>query len=80
MKGEASALKAYGLHIAVVALLFVLSFVLPPYHHGLVARIMVLATFAMGYNLLFGFFEDLVGGGSLTFSNSATMPLGVTGP
>lgn len=32
------------------------------------------------YNLLFGFFEDLVGGGSLTFSNSATMPLGVTGP
>jgi|SwirhisoilCB3_FD_contig_51_4489349_length_601_multi_1_in_0_out_0_1 Flp pilus assembly protein TadG len=32
------------------------------------------------YNLLFGFFDDLVGGEQLTLSNSATMPLGVTGP
>ncbi|HEX6607777.1 MAG TPA: TadE/TadG family type IV pilus assembly protein [Chloroflexia bacterium] len=32
------------------------------------------------YNLLFGFFDDIVGGNQLVFSNSATMPLGVTGP
>jgi Flp pilus assembly protein TadG len=32
------------------------------------------------YNLLFGFFDDIVGSEQLVFSNSATMPLGVTGP
>ena len=39
------------LHIAVIALLFVLNFTLPDYHHGVLARVMVLAVFAMGYNL-----------------------------
>ncbi|TGS35524.1 branched-chain amino acid ABC transporter permease, partial [bacterium M00.F.Ca.ET.180.01.1.1] len=48
---EASPAKAYSLHLGVIALLFALSFVLPDYHHGLIARIMVLAVFAMGYNL-----------------------------
>lgn len=32
------------------------------------------------YNLLFGFFDDIVGSNQLVLSNSATMPLGVTGP
>ena len=32
-----------------------LNFVLPDYHHGVLARVMVLAVFAMGYNLLFGY-------------------------
>ncbi|MDR7033439.1 branched-chain amino acid ABC transporter permease [Mesorhizobium sp. BE184] len=68
MKGEASALKAYGLHVAVIGLLFALSFVLPPYHHGLVARIMVLATFAMGYNLLFGYVGLLSLGHAMFFA------------
>ena len=40
---------------AVIALLFALQFVLPDYHHGVLARVMVLAVFAMGYNLLFGY-------------------------
>ena len=48
---EASPAKAYALHLGVIALLFALSFVLPEYHHGLLARIMVLAVFAMGYNM-----------------------------
>lgn len=43
------------LHLGVVALLAVLNFVLPAYQHGLLARIMVLAVYAMGYNLLFGY-------------------------
>ncbi|TIN60288.1 MAG: branched-chain amino acid ABC transporter permease, partial [Mesorhizobium sp.] len=52
---EASPAKAYALHLGVIALLFVLSFLLPDYYHGLLARIMVLAVFAMGYNMLFGY-------------------------
>ncbi|TJV74696.1 MAG: branched-chain amino acid ABC transporter permease, partial [Mesorhizobium sp.] len=50
---EASPAKAYALHLGVIVLLFALSFVLPEYHHGLLARIMVLAVFALGYNMLF---------------------------
>lgn len=52
---EASPARAYALHLGVIALLFVLSFLLPDYYHGLLARIMVLAVFAMGYNMLFGY-------------------------
>lgn len=43
------------LHLAVLAVLFSLQFVLPDYHRGVFARVMVLATFAMGYNILFGY-------------------------
>ena len=43
------------LHLGVIALLLAVQFVLPPYHHTNVARIMVLATFAIGYNILFGY-------------------------
>jgi len=44
-----------GLHLGVLALLAGLQFVLPPFHHGLLARIMVLAAYAAGYNLLLGY-------------------------
>ncbi|MGD9912762.1 MAG: branched-chain amino acid ABC transporter permease [Rhizobiaceae bacterium] len=47
--------RATLLHLGVIAALFALSFVLPDYHHGVVARVLVLATFATGYNLLFGY-------------------------
>src|SRR5690625_3677405 len=43
------------LHLAVLALLAVLGLVLPAYHHASLARIMVLAVFAIGYNLAFGY-------------------------
>lgn len=43
------------LHLAVLALLFALQFVLPAYHHSNLARIMVMASFAIGYNLLLGY-------------------------
>ncbi|MBX3581833.1 MAG: branched-chain amino acid ABC transporter permease [Rhizobiaceae bacterium] len=47
--------KAIALHGGVIAALFALNFVLPEYHHGVLARVLVLAVFAMGYNLLFGY-------------------------
>jgi branched-chain amino acid transport system permease protein len=47
--------KAIALHAAVIAVLFGLNFVLPDYHHGVMARVLVLTVFAMGYNLLFGY-------------------------
>lgn len=53
--GGAGALRVYGLHAAVIALLLVLNVVLPDYHHAVLARVMVLAVFAMGYNMLFGY-------------------------
>lgn len=47
--------RALSFHLGLVALLFVLNFVLPAYHHGNLARIMVLAVYAMGYNIMFGY-------------------------
>ncbi len=47
--------KAVLLLCAVIAVLFVLQFLLPEYHHLSMTRIMVLAVFAMGYNVLFGY-------------------------
>lgn len=43
------------LHAAVLALLALLGLLLPAYHHGNLARIMVLALFATGYNIAFGY-------------------------
>lgn len=42
-------------HGGVLLFLFALQFFLPAYHHGNMARIMVLASYAIGYNLLFGY-------------------------
>ena len=47
--------KAICLHVGVIALLFSLQFVLPEYHQLTATRIMVLAVFAMGYNIMFGY-------------------------
>lgn len=43
------------LHLGILGLLAALAFVLPAYHHGNMARILVLATFATGYNIAFGY-------------------------
>ncbi len=53
--GAAVNFKIAVLHIAVIALLFALQFVLPEYHRLSVTRIMILAVFALGYNVLFGY-------------------------
>jgi branched-chain amino acid transport system permease protein len=47
--------KSLLLHLGLIALLFALGFLLPTYHQGNLARIMVLATYAVGYNVLFGY-------------------------
>ncbi len=43
------------LHLGLIAALVLLQFILPAYHHGNLARIMVLSVFAMGYNIMFGY-------------------------
>lgn len=42
-------------HLGILIVLLGLQFILPPFHHGMVARIMVLATYATGYNILLGY-------------------------
>lgn len=56
------------LHLAVLAVLLALQFVLPAYHHTNLARIMVLAVFAMGYNIAFGYTGLLSLGHALFFA------------
>jgi branched-chain amino acid transport system permease protein len=60
--------QSRALHAGVIALLIILFFVLPAYHVGNVARIMVLAIYAMGYNLLFGYTGLLSLGHALFFA------------
>lgn len=60
--------KSLALHLAVLALLFVAQFILPPYHQTNIARIMVLAVFAMGYNIAFGYTGLLSLGHALFFA------------
>src|SRR5690625_4448775 len=43
------------LHLGVLAALALLGTILPAYHHASLARIMVLAVFACGYNIAFGY-------------------------
>ncbi|MEJ6500769.1 MAG: branched-chain amino acid ABC transporter permease [Rhodobacterales bacterium] len=47
--------RAVGLHVGLILLLLAMNFVLPAYHHGNLARIMVLAAYAMSYNIMFGY-------------------------
>ncbi|WP_269932663.1 branched-chain amino acid ABC transporter permease [Aminobacter sp. HY435] len=68
MSGDGETAKVYTLHAAVVALLVALNFILPEYHHGVLARVLVLAVFAMGYNLLFGYVGLLSLGHAMFFS------------
>ena len=60
--------KSLALHLGLVALLFALQFVLPPYHHGNLARVMVLATYAIGFNIMFGYTGLLSLGHALFFA------------
>lgn len=52
---DANLRRAVLFHLAVIALLFTLQFVLPAYHHTNFTRIMVLACYAIGYNILVGY-------------------------
>ena len=65
------------LHAIVIGLLLVLQFVLPEYHHNIVARIMVFATYAMGYNILFGY-TGLLSLGHAMFFGAGMYAAGLT--
>ena len=60
--------RIFALHGGLLVLLFALHFVLPAYHHGNLARIMVLASYAIGYNILFGYTGLLSLGHALFFA------------
>jgi branched-chain amino acid transport system permease protein len=60
--------RALALHLAVLAALLAAGALLPAYHHTNLARIMVLAVFATGYNLAFGYTGLLSLGHALFFA------------
>lgn len=66
--GSGDTAKVLGLHLAVLAALLALNFLAPPYHHANLARIMVLAVYAMGYNIAFGYTGLLSLGHALFFA------------
>jgi len=47
--------RVVALHLAVIAILVALQWILPEYHRGVMARVLVLSVVAMGYNLTFGY-------------------------
>ena len=61
-------MKTIALHGGLLALLLLGAFVLPAYHHGVLARVMVLAVYAAGYNILFGYTGLLSLGHALFFA------------
>lgn len=60
-------MRVLALHLAAIAALLAAHFLLPAYHHANVARVMVLAVFAMGYNIAFGYTGLLSLGHALFF-------------
>lgn len=61
--------KALLLHLFAIAALGASFLVLPEYHSGIIARVLVLAIYAMGYNLLFGYTGLLSLGHALFFAS-----------
>ena len=61
-------MKSVALHLGVLVLLVVAQFMLPPYHANNLSRILVLAVFAMGYNIAFGYSGLLSLGHALLFA------------
>lgn len=60
--------RSLALHGALLALLLAGAFVLPAYHHGVLARVMVLSVYAAGYNIMFGYTGLLSLGHALFFA------------
>lgn len=56
------------LHLGAMALLAVLHFILPDYHQLTVTRVMILAIFALGYNVLYGYVGLLSLGHAMFFA------------
>ncbi|MEM7545093.1 MAG: branched-chain amino acid ABC transporter permease [Pseudomonadota bacterium] len=69
--------KSALLHGGIIAALLAAFFVLPEYHVGNLARIMVLAVFAMGFNIVFGY-TGLLSLGHAMFFAAGMYGLGLT--
>lgn len=79
--------KSLILHLLILAGFFLAQFIVPQFHHLALTRIMVLAIFAIGYNILFGytgllslghamfFASGLYGAGLLSFYYALPVPL-----
>lgn len=65
------------IHAAIGLLLLGLQFVVPPFHQGILTRIMVLAAYAVGYNLLLGY-TGLMSLGHAMFFASGMYGAGLT--
>lgn len=61
--------RSHMLNVGIIIALIMLFFILPPYHVGNLSRIMVLAVYAMGFNLLFGYTGLLSLGHALFFAS-----------
>lgn len=75
-------MRVWALHLAVLLGLGVLALVLPPYHANNLARILLLAVFATGYNLAFGYTGMLSLGHALFFAAGiygAALPISLWG-
>ena len=64
-----TSVKSFLLHVFVICLLAALYFVVSEYHSGNLARILVMAVYAMGYNVLFGYTGLLSLGHALFFAS-----------
>lgn len=65
------------LHAALIAALIAAGVLLPAYHQGNLARILVLATYAIGYNVLFGY-TGLLSLGHAMFFGAGMYGLGLS--
>ena len=61
--------KAIALHLGILALLFALQFVVSDYNKLTLTRVMVIAIYAIGYNVLFGYTGLLSLGHALFFAS-----------
>lgn len=52
---SATSRRTWLLHVGVIGLLFGVQFLLPAYHYSNFSKIMVMASFAIGYNILIGY-------------------------
>ena len=72
-----STAKSNTLHFGLLFFLAIAFLVLPEYHSGNLARIMILAIYAMGYNVLFGY-TGLLSLGHALFFSAGMYGLGLT--
>jgi branched-chain amino acid transport system permease protein len=69
--------RAFWFHALILAAIFGLSLILPTYHFGQLSRILVLAVYAMGYNILFGY-TGLLSLGHAMFFAAGMYGMGLT--